>query len=97
MRIAGGGAKTSCLALEDVLGRRFAHDNEHSDSDGTAQDGQQPEGPAPSHVSCKEATENGTDCLGTLAKGQSTGFGPLTGPANGPILNNAVANPVSAG
>lgn len=99
MRIARGNTKTGRFALEEDLRKCLAHYDKGGGFAGAAEDGQQPEGPAPALASCKEAADNRAEQLNTdqSPASKSRGGGQLTGPANGPKLNNAVAKPLFAG
>ena len=63
MWVAGGGAETGRLALEENLGVCFTHDGEGGGSNDAAEDGQQPEGPAPAFVGCDEASNDRAENL----------------------------------
>ncbi len=65
MRIARGKTKTGRFTLKEDLGRCLAHHDKGGGFDGAAEDGQQPEGPAPAVASCKEAADSRAEYLNT--------------------------------
>lgn len=66
--VAAGGAETGGLAFEEDLGVRLAHESHRSESDGTAEDGQEPEGPAPAQRPGCEASNDWPEDLPRIKK-----------------------------